>query len=107
MKVVHWDLNCSNILYDQEENSIKVVDFGVAHIIENEDLFYSPEGNPKFRPPLNKRDFNAFEVDLWGVWLVGIGILKGRVVSTKETEKSGIVMNFLDDSWKDGFLGVQ
>ena len=79
------------------------MDFGVAHLIDKKYMFYSPEGNPKFRPPLNKRDFNAFEVDLWGVWLVGVGILKGRVVGTKEVEKCGMVVDFVKEDWKDGF----
>ena len=94
MNIGHGDLNFSNILYDLEENRVKVVDFGVAHRIDKKYSFYSPEGNPKFRPPLNKRDFNAFEVDLWGVWLVGVGILKGKAVGTKEVEKYGMLVDF-------------
>ena len=81
---------------------MKVVDFGVAHFIDNknEDEFYSPEGNPKFRPPYKVKDFNAFEADLWGVWLVGVGIMKGRIVGTKEV---GVDGGFWQDSWKEGY----
>ncbi len=76
------DLNFSNVLFDHQEKSIRVVDFGVANYINIIDE-YSPSGNPKFRPPSEKK-IKAFDADLWGVWLIGQGILRGRAIKTKE-----------------------
>ena len=50
-KISHGDLNFKNILVDSKTHQIKIIDFGLAKVIQNPDDVSSAQGNYNFRPP--------------------------------------------------------
>jgi len=91
--VVHGDLNITNILVCPLDKKVKIIDFGSSKQLSLESSFYSPIGNPKYRPPLEAFLMNdAFFAECWNMGL----ILLTMVLKERFTTKS--IINF------DGFI---
>ncbi len=69
-KIIHRDIKTSNILVFNE-NLVKITDFGVSKILENNNLAYSNIGTPYYMSPemLNGNPYN-YMVDFWALGCV-------------------------------------
>ena len=86
-KISHGDLNLSNILIDGKTLQIKIIDFGLAKIIENSDECSPCQGNYNFRPPKHIKVLSSFNNDVWSVALIAMSLIKGKVVNTNKALK--------------------
>ena len=80
--ISHGDLNINNILIDSETHQIKIIDFGLAKVIQNPDEVSSAQGNYNFRPPKNLTFTSAFINDVWSLALIALSLIKGKVINT-------------------------
>ncbi len=65
-KIVHRDIKLDNILMDLN-NTIKICDFGVSKIINENDIMYDHCGTPAYIAPEIFRDkgYEGFKCDIW------------------------------------------
>ena len=86
-KISHGDLNLSNILIDSETFKIKIIDFGLAKVIQSLDYISPCQGNFNFRPPKNLKFSSAFANDVWSVALIAMSLIKGEIVNSSKALK--------------------
>lgn len=86
-KISHGDLNLSNILIDSKTLEIKIIDFGLAKVIQSSDYISPCQGNYNFRPPKNLKFSSAFTNDVWSVALIAMSLIKGKVVNSNKAIK--------------------
>ena len=85
--IAHRDLTLCNILINPIDLSIKLIDFGIARNVDVMEI-YSPEGNIKYRPPLDESFQNLYHVDIWNTSLVFLSI----ILETNITSKSACIL---------------
>lgn len=69
---MHRDIKPQNILHDDKGN-FKLSDFGVAVMLEKEDLFHNNQGTYQFYPPeACKPEFEAYSGKMGDIWALGI-----------------------------------
>ena len=84
-----------------EKNSdivIKLIDFGVSKKFKEGEPCFSPNGDPSFQAPEMRRE-GAYDhtIDLWGVGLIFLGLLRGvemegyNLMKVKKMELKGVV----------------
>lgn len=78
--VVHRDLKLGNIFFDPEMN-VKIGDFGLATIINQNRKRYTICGTPNYIAPEvlgGKRTGHGFEVDVWAIGIMLYALLFGK-----------------------------
>lgn len=67
-KIVHRDIKPDNLLIDEQDN-LKIADFGISKIVEEDDKLESEVGTKYFLAPevWNKDNFRGFPIDVWAV----------------------------------------
>lgn len=69
---MHRDIKPQNILCDDKGN-FKISDFGVAVMLDKEDLFSNNQGTYQFYPPeACKKDFEAYSGKMADIWALGV-----------------------------------
>ena len=65
-QVCHRDLKPENILLD-EENNVKLADFGLSNIMRDGIFLYSSCGSPNYAAPelINGKYYNGSSIDIW------------------------------------------
>lgn len=86
-KISHGDLNLNNILIDSKTFKIKIIDFGLAKVIQNSDDISPCQGNFNFRPPKNLKFSSAYSNDVWSVALIAMSLFKGKIVHSRKALK--------------------
>lgn len=84
-KVLHRDLNVENILISTENLEFKIIDFGVALNLKNQDFILNDEGNIKYR--MKETYFTSDDplgIDCWGLQLIFLSLFFQKVYSSKE-----------------------
>jgi len=78
--IVHRDLKPENLLYASKEDDavLKLADFGLAHILKDNQLLSSACGTPGYVAPevLAKKGYGK-EVDMWGLGVILYILLSG------------------------------
>ncbi len=93
--VIHGDLNLNNILVCPIEKKVKIIDFGSAKQLSEGENLYSPEGNPKYRPPSEEFFFSdAFKGECWSLGLILMSLV------LKETVTTNLAINFTMSIWE-------
>ena len=83
-KILHSDLNVENILICPETFEFKLIDFGLALNIKNEDVVLNiDEGNVNYRMK-DTTSGDPFEIDNWGLQLIFLSLSFGKVFTSNE-----------------------
>ena len=81
IKYVHRDIKPENILINEENNELKIVDFGLSNSCNNpnKNLLSSACGSPSYAAPemLNGEKYKAPPVDVWSCGIVLYAMLCG------------------------------
>lgn len=87
--IIHRDVKLSNLLVDKEAQRLKLVDFGIAKILENygrgtsgatlRDFYSVPFAAPE---QVNRRD-TSFPADLYAFAVVAVSLLAWRIPDTE------------------------
>jgi serine/threonine protein kinase len=86
--VAHLDLKLENIMYDEENDTIKLIDFGEAVLLE-ETEFFGPRGTLQYMCPemLEFSRFSATKADLWCCGIILYNLFYNRGLWEKATLK--------------------
>jgi len=78
--ILHRDIKLDNILLNAV-GEIKICDFGVSKIIQNDETLYEQCGTPAYIAPeiLKGKGYEGFGVDIWSAGVVLYAILHGSV----------------------------
>lgn len=78
--IVHRDLKPENILLD-ENNNIKIADFGLANFLEDGNFLDTSCGSPNYAAPevISGRMYAGPEVDIWSCGVILYALLCGRL----------------------------
>ena len=80
--ITHRDIKPENILLDKQKNNIKLIDFGLSHIItKKNELLKTKCGSPCFvAPEVIKGDtYDGLSADIWSCGIVLYFMLVGKV----------------------------
>lgn len=86
-RIVHCDLNLSNVLVNPQDFSLRVIDLGLSKKITDEDQFVSIEGEWSVRPPSSLKARSYYQVDEWNLALIELSVLMLKTVDTKKVVK--------------------
>ena len=78
--IVHRDLKPENLLLD-EDNNIKIADFGLANFLKDGDFLSTSCGSPNYAAPevISGRLYAGPEVDVWSSGVILYALLCGRL----------------------------
>ena len=78
IRVVHRDLKPENLLLDNKKN-IKIVDFGLSNIYQNNELLKTACGSPCYASPemINGELYEGLGADIWSSGIVLYAMLCG------------------------------
>ena len=88
-QVCHRDLKPENILLD-EENNVKLADFGLSNIMRDGIFLYSSCGSPNYAAPelINGKYYNGSSIDIWSCGVILYTLLTGMLpFNEKQTAK--------------------
>ncbi|GMI02472.1 hypothetical protein TrVE_jg11965 [Triparma verrucosa] len=71
--IVHRDLKPENLLYgdDTEEATLKLADFGLAKLLDNETMLHAQCGTPGYvAPEIVNNDLYGVKVDMWSLGVI-------------------------------------
>lgn len=74
-EIVHHDIKLDNIIYNEENGSVKIIDFGVSELCPNDES-YSSFGTPAYQAPeiLTRSDpskpISGHKSDIWSIGVV-------------------------------------
>ena len=88
-QVCHRDLKPENILLD-EENNVKLADFGLSNIMRDGIFLYSSCGSPNYAAPelINGKYYNGSSIDIWSCGVILYTLLTGSLpFNEKQTAK--------------------
>ena len=88
-QVSHRDLKPENILLD-EDNNVKLADFGLSNIMKDGIFLYSSCGSPNYAAPelINGKYYNGSSIDIWSCGVILYTLLTGTLpFNEKQTAK--------------------
>ena len=88
-QVAHRDLKPENILLD-EDNNVKLADFGLSNIMRDGIFLYSSCGSPNYAAPelINGKYYNGSSIDIWSCGVILYTLLTGSLpFNEKQTAK--------------------
>ena len=76
--IIHRDLKLENILMDND-NNIKLTDFGLCAIKNDREYFYDEVGTPRYTAPeILTGSGHDESVDVWGIGIIFFLLLTGK-----------------------------
>ena len=80
LKISHRDLKAENIIIEQNTKEIRLIDFGLSNIYENNQLLSTACGSPVYAAPemLEGKLYKGSTVDLWSAGIVLYYMLCGN-----------------------------
>ena len=88
-QVSHRDLKPENILLD-EDNNVKLADFGLSNIMKDGIFLYSSCGSPNYAAPelISGKYYNGASIDIWSCGVILYTLLTGMLpFNEKQTAK--------------------
>lgn len=78
LKIVHRDLKPENLLLDHK-GQIKIVDFGLSNLYENDELLKTACGSPCYAAPemIAGKKYHGLTVDLWSLGVILFALICG------------------------------
>ena len=88
IKVVHRDIKPENLLLDENDN-IKIVDFGLSNEYPNNELLSTACGSPCYAAPemINGDKYNGLRTDIWSSGIVLYAMLCGYLPFEEENNE--------------------
>lgn len=78
--VAHRDIKCDNILFNPENGTAKIIDFGLSYrFTDSNKLNHEYVGTPSNMPPelLSRQLYNPTKADVWSLGIVFLELLLG------------------------------
>lgn len=94
-KIIHGDIKPNNILVSPDGKDLKLLDFGVAVKLENdnenEDIVFTPRGDFQFRSPeaIAEGAYNE-KSDIWACFLLIHSLIYGQTITNRKLEQKNI-----------------
>jgi titin len=97
-KIIHLDLCPQNIVFTtKRSNTIKITDFGCAHVHKPNDQFRHPYQNAEYKAPeIVSNDMVTTETDMWSLGVITYMMVSG--ISPFKGESDEETKNFVYDS---------
>lgn len=81
LKICHRDLHYGNVLYDSQSKSVKIIDFSVAKVCQNDKVKMMTQTGILYfmAPEMLKGTFYDFKIDIWSAGIIFYTVLFGRL----------------------------
>jgi serine/threonine protein kinase len=97
LKIVHRDLKPDNILFDKNNNCIKISDFGLSTLLKhNEEMIQNACGTPNYLAPevMKQSEYLGQAADIWGAGVILFNMATGTN-PFHNTDQSILLKNIL------------
>lgn len=80
-KIAHRDLKPENLLLDEQQQNLKLIDFGLSNSMRDSQVLKTACGSPNYAAPeiISGRCYSGIEADIWSMGVILYAMVCGSL----------------------------